>query len=105
MNFLYRATTGRPAVRPFRRKESSSMQDLRSFQRPARIARRTSRTHVGLGAVLLVLATLTLGGCSGSTSTTGKRVSLATRVVSAPDTESEFTTAEGWRVKLSKAAV
>src|SRR5262249_25416012 len=58
----------------------------------------------GFGWVLPLLA-LALGGCSGSTSTTGRRVDLATRVEVGEDTGTEFTTAEGWQVKLDKAAL
>jgi hypothetical protein len=61
--------------------------------------------NAGLGRALLLVTTLALGGCSGSTSTTGKRIDLATRVAVDEDAGSEFTTAEGWRVKLDKAAL
>lgn len=56
---------------------------------------------------LVPLSTLVAGaGCSDAPdATTGKRITLATRVAASPEAKAGFTNAMGWDVKLSKAVV
>lgn len=59
----------------------------------------------GLTLGAAIFAALLLVACSAKESTAGKRVGLRTVATVDPEALSEFTTAVGWNVKLSRAAV
>lgn len=61
---------------------------------------------LAFSAIVPLLALAASAGCSDSPdATTGKRITLATKVAPSPEAKAGFTNAMGWNVKLSKALV
>jgi hypothetical protein len=66
----------------------------------------SSDAHGSRSAVALLFAATLAMGCGNATnSTTGKRVTFATKVTFESASDAEFDTAFGWHVKVDKAAV